>query len=87
MSEAQGELFPIRVVVTRVDPRTVLGANTRVKALWHVRWPDDPRPHVVYHDRHGWYCEEHGPTCRAVARARDADERASLPDEPDLFGA
>jgi hypothetical protein len=31
-----------------------------------VRYGDAPVVHQVYHDRHGWYCSEHGPMCSAV---------------------
>ena len=66
----QLEFFPIDVRVTPLDPRAVLGRHTRVLGLWHVAWPGEARVHQVYHDRHGWYCEEHGPTCRAVPWAQ-----------------
>lgn len=66
----QLEFFPIAVTITRLDARAVLGAATRVRGIWKVEYPGERRPHLVYHDRHGWYCEEHGPTCRAVARVR-----------------
>lgn len=66
----QIELFPIAVTITRLKARTVLGAATRVRGVWKVEYPGERRAHLVYHDRHGWYCEEHGPTCRAVTRVR-----------------
>ena len=68
----QLEFFPIDVRVTALDPRAVLGPHTRVRGLWQVAWPGEARVHQVYHDRHGWYCEEHGPTCRAVPWAQGA---------------
>ena len=71
-AEDQLEFFPVEVRVTAIDPRAVLGAATRVRGLWKVEWPGERRPHLVYHDRHGWYCEEHGAACPAVRRARDA---------------
>ena len=67
----QFEFFPIAVTVTRLKARTVLGAATRVLGIWKVEYPGEKRPHLVYHDRHGWYCEDHGASCRAVARVRD----------------
>lgn len=71
-AEDQLEFFPAQVSVTALDPRAVLGASTRVRGLWKVEWPGERRPHLVYHDRHGWYCEEHGPACPAVRRAQGA---------------
>ena len=68
--EDQLEFFPIAVTITRLDPRAVLGRSTRVQGVWRVEYPGERRPHLVYHDRHGWYCEEHGPECRAVTRVR-----------------
>ena len=68
----QFEFFPIAVTITPLDPRAVLGDATRVRGVWRVEFPGERRPHLVYNDRHGWYCEEHGKTCRAVARVRDA---------------
>jgi hypothetical protein len=70
-SGEQLEFFPIAVTITPLDPRAVLGGATRVRSVWRVEYPGERRPHLVYHDRHGWYCEEHGKTCRAVARVRD----------------
>jgi hypothetical protein len=66
----QLEFFAIDVTVTAIDPRDALGEGTRVRGLWKVAWPGERRPHLVYHDRHGWYCEEHGASCRAVAWVR-----------------
>ena len=66
----QLEFFPIAVTITPLDPREVLGASTRVRGVWKVEYPGERRPHLVYHDRHGWYCEEHGPGCRSVTRVR-----------------
>lgn len=67
----QLEFFPINAAITALDPRAVLGASTRVTGIWRVEFAGERRPHLVYHDRHGWYCEEHGPTCRAVGRVRE----------------
>jgi len=65
-------LFPEAVDVHPLDPRAVAGARTRVRGVWLVRHESDPAPHRVFADRHGWYCEAHGPRCRAVAAARAA---------------
>jgi hypothetical protein len=45
--------------------------------VFRVRWGTEPRPHLVFHDRHGWYCEEHGRGCDAVEAARGAGAAAS----------
>jgi hypothetical protein len=37
-----------------------------------VRPRPSDAPHLVFHDRHGWYCEQHGPQCATVKLARDA---------------
>lgn len=68
----QMELFPVVPVVERLDARTLVGPRTGVEHLVRVRWQPEPGPHLVFHDRHGWYCQEHGPTCRAVAVARES---------------
>jgi hypothetical protein len=40
--------------------------------------PDDAaRVHLVFHDRHGWYCE-HGRECPAVAAVRRHQRLDSL---------
>jgi hypothetical protein len=66
----QLEMFPESVLVEPLDPQRVSGARTRVRGVWRVRYETEPRAHRVWHDRHGWYCEEHGPHCRAVGAVR-----------------
>ncbi|HEX9564793.1 MAG TPA: hypothetical protein VF981_12505 [Gemmatimonadaceae bacterium] len=66
----QFDLFPETVTVQRVDTRAAAGERSRVRALFVVRFERDPAAHQVFHDRHGWYCAEHGPGCRAVGAAR-----------------
>jgi len=68
----QLDLFPVRPVIDRLDPRAVVGPRTSVQAIVRVRLRASAPPHLVFHDRHGWYCETHGATCAAVALARDA---------------
>lgn len=68
-SPRQLELFPDPVVVESADPRAAIGPRTRVRALYRVRIGTGA-VHLVFDDRHGWYCEEHGPGCPAVAEAR-----------------
>ena len=61
------ELMRIR----ELDPRSRCGESTTVMQLFRVDdLPEDPpRVHMVFHDRHGWYCE-HGRECPAVAAVR-----------------
>lgn len=62
----QEELFPRTLHVDELDPHQRLGAHTGVQRLFRVRWDDERRGHLVFVDRHGTYCEEHGATCPAV---------------------
>lgn len=62
----QFDLFPPTVEVHQLDPRAQLGARTRVAALWRVTIGGG-EPHLIFRDRHGIYCEAHGPDCRAIA--------------------
>lgn len=57
--------------VRSLDPRSRCGESTTVMQLFRVDdLPEDaPRVHMVFHDRHGWYCE-HGRECPAVAAVR-----------------
>lgn len=61
----------IRVTVRELDPQRKCGAGTSVQMLYRVDETVDGRAsaHLVFFDRHGWYCE-HGRTCPAVAHAR-----------------
>jgi hypothetical protein len=61
------ELLRIR----QLDPRSKCGDGTTVMQLFRVDdLPEDtPRVHMVFHDRHGWYCE-HGRECPAVDAVR-----------------
>ena len=68
----QLEIFPEVRQVEALDPREAIGPRTRVSALYRVRYGDGRQVHQVYHDRHGWYCAEHGPRCAAVADAAGA---------------
>ncbi|GMV08649.1 MAG TPA: hypothetical protein PKC83_09475 [Gemmatimonadaceae bacterium] len=64
--EVQFDLWPQRVFVDELDARAVVGANTRVAALYKVRYEREPGVHQVFLDQHGWYCADHGPSCKAV---------------------
>ena len=68
----QLDLFPVTPVVDVLDPRAIVGAGTGVMHLVRVRPRANDTPHLVYHDRHGWYCETHGPQCPSVRLALDA---------------
>jgi hypothetical protein len=61
------ELMRIR----ELDPRSKCGEGTTVMRLFRVDdLPEDaPSVHMVFHDRHGWYCQ-HGRECPAVAAVR-----------------
>lgn len=69
---SQLDFFPVTPVVDVLDPRAFVGARTGVEHLVRVRPRANDTPHLVFHDRHGWYCETHGPQCRAVKLAQDA---------------
>jgi len=68
---SQLDLFPVKPVVDVLDAKAIVGPRTGVEHLVRVRPRPDDAPHLVYHDRHGWYCEAHGPACHAVILARD----------------
>lgn len=61
------ELMRIR----QLDPQGTCGEGTTVMQLFRVDdLPEETaRVHMVFHDRHGWYCE-HGRECPAVAAVR-----------------
>jgi hypothetical protein len=61
----------VRVAVKSLDPLRKCGPNTTVQFLYRVDEQVDGRStsHLVFFDRHGWYCE-HGRSCPAVGHAR-----------------
>ena len=61
----------VRVAVKSLDPIRKCGPKTTVQFLYRVDEQVDGRstPHLVFFDRHGWYCE-HGRSCPAVGHAR-----------------
>jgi hypothetical protein len=65
------EMPIVRVAVKPLDPLRKCGPNTSVQFLYRVDEEVDGRstPHLVFFDRHGWYCE-HGRTCPAVGHAK-----------------
>jgi hypothetical protein len=70
VAPTQLDLFPVTPVVDVLDARSVVGPRTGVEHLVRVRLRPNDAPHLVFHDRHGWYCEAHGPGCRAVMLAQ-----------------
>ena len=69
---------PTREVIRVVDldPFEKCGRGTTVQRLIRVdeRIDDEREAHLVFFDRHGWYCE-HGRTCPAVGHARKHAQR------------
>lgn len=68
---AQLDMFPEKPEVVRLNPRTVAGARTSVVEIVKVRMRSNEAAHLIFHDRHGWYCETHGVHCAAVALAKE----------------
>lgn len=63
---------PVRSVrIRELDPLAKCGSETSVQFLYRVDELVDgaPTAHLVFFDRHGWYCE-HGRNCPAVADVR-----------------
>jgi hypothetical protein len=60
-----------RVAIRPLDPVQKCGPGTSVQFLYRVDESVDGRStaHLVFFDRHGWYCE-HGRTCPAVGHAK-----------------
>ncbi len=66
----QIDLFPERPVIDVLSPSAVVGPRTAARSVIRVRMRSVEAPHLVFHDRHGWYCETHGPACEAVPVAQ-----------------
>lgn len=73
LAAQQTDLFPEQPIVDVLQPRERVGPRTGVLALLRVRLRSSDAPHLVFHDRHGWYCEEHGALCAAVRLAQEAE--------------
>ncbi|MEO8622527.1 MAG: hypothetical protein ABI625_15755, partial [bacterium] len=60
----------IRVEIRELDPLRKCGLGTTVQRMYRVieRADGVMINHLVFLDRHGWYCE-HGRTCPAVSMA------------------
>ena len=56
-----------KVRIRPLDPIEMCGAGTSVTALYKVEETRDDikTHHLVFFDRHGWYCE-HGQQCSVV---------------------
>ena len=65
-----------KVSVRELDPQRKCGPGTSVQFLYRVDIVEEraSAAHLVFFDRHGWYCE-HGRTCPAVAYARKYNGR------------
>ena len=68
---ARAVAHPDDVEVRALDPIKKCGQGTSVQLLYRVieRADGGLTNHLVFFDRHGWYCE-HGRTCPAVTLAR-----------------
>ena len=68
---------PVRTVAIRqLDPQRKCGPGTSVQHLFRVDEQRDGRhagTHLVFFDRHGWYCE-HGRSCPAVDDVRKSQK-------------
>lgn len=62
---------PREIRVRELVPEKVCGPRTRVQQVFRVeeRVNGSSQTHLVFNDRHGWYCE-HGPDCPAVGAVR-----------------
>ena len=62
----QLDMFPREIHIEALDPRQHIGPRTGVSALFRIRFPEDREIHMVFRDRYGTYCAEHGRECEAV---------------------
>ncbi|HEX6942676.1 MAG TPA: hypothetical protein VF128_07090 [Gemmatimonadaceae bacterium] len=58
------------MTVEPVNARSAAGERSQVKAIFLVQFERKPGKHQVFHDRHGWYCADHGTECPAVEAAK-----------------
>lgn len=74
-----------RFAVRALDPTRKCGTGTSVQLMYRVdeAGENGVRTHLVFFDRHGWYCE-HGRDCPAVAPARRLGDRGR--NGPDFNG-
>lgn len=69
---SQLDFFPEKPEVVRLNPKAVAGQRTAVVEIVRVRMRSNEAPHLIFNDRHGWYCETHGTQCAAISLARNA---------------
>ena len=64
-------VIPRDVRIREMDPRLMCGKGTRVERIFRVEERSSSTRifHLVFFDRHGWYCE-HGSQCDAVKDVR-----------------
>ena len=76
---AAKEASPLPVfLVQELDPQSKCGSGTSVQRLFRLREETATGAvlsHMVFFDRHGWYCE-HGRSCPAVPHAKKFGDRA-----------
>jgi hypothetical protein len=75
-----GDMVPTRLMrIRELDPQAACGAGTTVMQLFRVDdlSSDAATTHLVFFDRHGWYCE-HGRECPAVEAVRKHEKRQTL---------
>ena len=70
VAASQLDIFPDPVEIHDLTPRLPDAARARVRGVYAVRLSRASPTHRVFHDRHGWYCEEHGAECPAVRAAK-----------------
>ena len=70
IAASQLDIFADPVEVHDLTPRLPAASRARVHGVWAVRLSRTSPTHRVFHDRHGWYCEEHGADCPAVGKVR-----------------
>jgi hypothetical protein len=70
--QADEEVFSVRAL----DPQKKCGPGTSVQEMYRVdeQAGSGRTLHLVFFDRHGWYCE-HGRNCPAVGHARKFGDR------------
>lgn len=73
----QLDLFPESPRIERLNPKQVAGQRTAVVEIVRVRIRSTEPLHLIFHDRHGWYCETHGPGCVAVVYAKEFVQSAN----------
>ena len=75
-----GDVVATRLMrIRELDPQAACGAGTTVMQLFRVddMASESATTHLVFFDRHGWYCE-HGRECPAVDAVRKHEKRQTL---------